>query len=572
MANPAAVRAFRIVGITVGALVGLIIVFLLAVWLFVNPNAYKGRIEQTVQQSTGRTLALSGDIKLSVFPSIALELGAASLGNLSGFGSEPFASLQHASLQVRLVPLLHKQLQIGHIEIEGLDLRLKTNAQGRGNWEMSPSATPAKPAPTPSSSGSSELPQVAGIAIKNSRFSYQDEVAEHVNLTVGRIAAGATVPMSFKLDLKRSPTAQPIGLSGQFDLTLGADAYRLTALKAQLDSSTLRGEASVGRSAAAPISFDFSLDRIDLDRYLGTGQASSQPKKAPAAPSAASAPTELPTDSLKTLQLQGKLAIGSARLAGTTISQVRVGLAADHGLLRINPATATLYDGSSSGTITVDARPTLPVLKLEQSITGVNVQPLLNDLMHTQRLAGRGNLTINLSGQGKTTDALMHSLNGRIAANLANGAVTGVDLWFEVQRTLSLLQHQAAAPAGKDQGQTKFDTFRVSANVAQGIATTKDLTIVSKDLRVTGEGTANLATEAINYHLQAALLKGAPSVPTASTASGPVVTVPVDVTGTLSNFQVRPDLVGLAKGNLNKLNKQQLQQKLPGLLKGLLGH
>jgi hypothetical protein len=46
----------------------------------------------------------------------------------------------------------------------------------------------------------------------------------------------------------------------------------------------------------------------------------------------------------------------------------------------------------------------------------------------------------------------------------------------------------------------------------------------------------------------------------------------VDVTGTLSNFKVRPDLVGLAKGNLNKLNKQQLQQKLPGLLKGLLGH
>ena len=184
-------------------------------------------------------------------------------------------------------------------------------------------------------------------------------------------------------------------------------------------------------------------------------------------------------------------------------------------------------------------------------------------------MAGRGNVTLNVTGQGKTTDALIRSLNGRVAANVANGAVTGVDLWFEIQRALSLFQHQLAAPTGKDQGQTKFDTFRVSADIAQGIATTKDLTIVSQDLRVTGEGNANLVTEAINYHLQAALLKGAP---TASTASGSLLTVPVDVTGTLSNFKVRPDLVGLAKGNLNKLNKQQLQQKLPGLLKGLLGH
>ena len=571
MASSTAVRAGKIVGVTVGAIIALIILFLLAVWLFVNPNDYKGRIEQTVQQSTGRTLALSGDIKLSVFPSISLQLGPASLGNPPGFGSEPFASLQRASLQVRLMPLLHKELQIGHVEVDGLELMLKTNAQGHGNWEMGTSA--AKPAPTATtSSGSGELPQVAGIVIKNSRFSYQQEVASGVNLTVGRIASGATIPVDFKLSLQRAPSAQPIALSGHFELTLGADAYRLSALKTQLDDTTLRGDASVGRSAATPISFNLSLDRIDLDRYLGTAQPSTQAKSStPAKPksaSPASAPTELPTDSLKTLQLQGNLTIGSARFDGLSISQVHVGLAANHGLLRISPETATLYDGSSSGTITVDAREAVPVVKLEQSVSGVNMQPLMNDLMHTQRLTGHGNVTMNLTAQGKTTEALMRALNGRIAANLANGAVTGVDLWAEVQRAQALFQRQL--PTGvKDQGQTKFDTFKVSADVAQGIATTKDLTIVSQQLRVTGEGTANLLSEAINYHLQAVVLQGAPTANAASTA---LVTVPFDVTGTLSDFKVRPDLAGLAKSNLNKLNKQQLQQKIPGLLKGLLGH
>lgn len=568
MAEPSAARLLKIVGITLGVLVAVVVVFLVAVWLFVNPNAYKGRIEQTVQHSTGRTLALPGDLKLSVFPSISLELGPASLGNPPGFGAEPFASLQHASLQVRLLPLLHKQLQIGHVEVDGLDLRLKTNAQGQGNWEMSSAATSSPPASTSSASGQSELPEVAGITIKNARFSYQDEVADRVSLNVGRIAPGATVPVSFKLDLKRTPAAQPIALRGQFDLTLGAEAYRLGALKAQLDSTALRGDASVGRSPAAPISFDLALDHIDLDRYLGSAQSSAPPSATPAAASTASAPTELPTDSLKTLQLQGKLTIGNARFHGLTISEVNVGLQASHGLLHIDPIAASLYGGHASGSITVDARPALPRVSLEQSIGNVNMQPLMSDLMHTQKLSGRGNVTLSLTGQGKTSEALIRGLSGRLAANLTNGALIGVDLWAEVQRATALFQRQSPT-AIKDSGQTRFDTFKASADVAQGVATTKDLTISSQDLRVTGEGTANLATEAINYHLQAAILKGAAS---SGATSGALLTVPFDVTGTLSNFKVRPDLAGLAKSNLNKLNKQQLEHKLPGLLKGLLGH
>ena len=74
-------RALRIVGLVVGGLVVLLVILLLAVRLFVNPNDYKDRIAQAVKSSTGRELTLSGPIKLSVFPWLALEIGPASLGN-----------------------------------------------------------------------------------------------------------------------------------------------------------------------------------------------------------------------------------------------------------------------------------------------------------------------------------------------------------------------------------------------------------------------------------------------------------------------------------------------------------
>ena len=128
-------RIGKILGILVGGIVLAAMALLLAVWLLVNPNAYKGRIAGTVKDSTGRELVLEGDIKLSVFPWIALELGPATLGNPAGFGPEPFLKFQKASVHVKLWPLLSKQLEMAGVEIDGLDLRMRKNAAGKGNWE-----------------------------------------------------------------------------------------------------------------------------------------------------------------------------------------------------------------------------------------------------------------------------------------------------------------------------------------------------------------------------------------------------------------------------------------------------
>src|SRR5690348_4690987 len=140
-----AVRALRIIGIIFGCFVAAIIIAVIAVRLIVNPNDYKGRIEQAVKTSTGRDLSLEGPIRLSIFPWIAVQFGPASLGNPPGFGSQPFANLQRASLRVRVFPLLRKELQVGRVEVDGLDLRLRKNAQGHGNWEMSQAGHPAQP-------------------------------------------------------------------------------------------------------------------------------------------------------------------------------------------------------------------------------------------------------------------------------------------------------------------------------------------------------------------------------------------------------------------------------------------
>lgn len=560
-------RVLRIIGIVIGCLIVLMIAVLIALRLVINPNDYKGRIEAAVKSSTGRDLALSGDIRLSVFPRIAVELGPASLGNPPGFPSnEPFASVQRASLRLALLPLLRKQLQVGHIEIDGLALHLRETPQGRTNWAMSG----GKPAPQPAPSSSSiQLRGVAGLTVKGSQVTYQDMVAEHVNITVGRVAEGVPVPVKWSLDLTTSPGARPIPISGSATAEYQANSARLSNLDAKLDTSTLRGNAAVTNLASGAMNFDLSVDQIDLDRYLK--RSPSQP--APAAQTAskpAAQPTELPTSALKTLNLKGKLAIGSATVYGIKVTQVQVGMNANGGVLRIAPARAMLYGGNYTGTVTLDAHGEVPVLHLDENLAGVEVEPLLKDFANSNRFSGRGNVTMNVTGHGKTTDALLKTLDGHAAANLANGAIRGLNLWSDIDRAVALAERRA--PTGGSTGnETKFDAFKASADIMNGIASTKDLDISSGALRVTGQGTTNLATDAVNYRLNATILKGTASAGAAGAAT--LANIPLIVSGTLTRPSVRPDVQSVAKSlaqqQLNK-HKGEVQQKLESVLKGLI--
>ena len=667
-------RILKLVGIALGGLVALLVIVLLAVRTLVNPNDYKDRIARAVKNSTGRELDLPGEIKLSVFPWIALELGPASLGNPPGFGDEPFAAVRHAALRVRLLPLLRKQLEIGRVEVDGLDLRLRKNASGRGNWQSAAESSPT--AQSSVGAGAAALRDLAGIVISDSRVSYQDMVVEHLNLNVGRVAGGVEVPIKVKLDLIASAGAQPIEIAGRLALTLepAQNRYRLapmdlegtfspgagarpvawkfaapqvqldldaqtlgvasaaaqlgaahlsgtlegsrlieapsfagafkldplsprelmsqlgiappktrdpkafsklaasgefaygdkrigvSKLDVQLDDSQLRGSAAITSLDTKAMDFDLTLNQIDIDRYRPPENAAK-----PAAPAAARG--EAPTDVLKTLEMNGTFALGTATFAGLHVSDGHMKLQAKDGVTRISPLTAKLYGGQYSGDATLDDRGPVLASRFQQSLTGVDVAQLLKDFAKSQRLSGHGTITSNLTARGSGGDAVLKSLNGHVAANLDNGAVEGIDLWFEINRAIAVIQKQAA-PSGTSTGRTKFETFKASADIVNGLATTKDLNIASQNLRVTGQGTTNLVTEAIDYQVKTSLSK------TPAAASGSLLAdIPLTITGTMTQPKIRPDLEGIVRAQVQQQldkHKQELLQKLQDQLKGLI--
>lgn len=249
-------RALRIIGIVIGSLFGLLVLAGVAIWLFVDPNDYKDRIAAVVEDSTGRTLSLPGELKLSLFPWVALETGEAALGNPAGFGDEPFLTLQRAKLSVKLMPLLRKELEVGRIEIDGLDLRLRQDAQGRGNWEDWGSDAEA---PQQDGTDGPAAFDLAGVSIRDGRIAFEDMVAQAVKLDIGRVAGGVAVPVSMEMELVTAPQEPPLPLAADFTLTLDLDRQHY-----QLADLALRGRLQPDGAPAA-LDWRFETPGADLD-------------------------------------------------------------------------------------------------------------------------------------------------------------------------------------------------------------------------------------------------------------------------------------------------------------------
>src|SRR3569623_3829608 len=104
----------------VGGLLALLAAAALFIVLTFDPNKYKAEIAAAVSQATGRELTISGDIRLTIFPWLGVELGAKELSNAPGFGSEPFVSITRAAVKEKQLPLLRNEVQAEAVPLAGL--------------------------------------------------------------------------------------------------------------------------------------------------------------------------------------------------------------------------------------------------------------------------------------------------------------------------------------------------------------------------------------------------------------------------------------------------------------------
>jgi AsmA protein len=135
------------------AIVGIIVVVLLALPFVIPVAAYKDRIVDAVKSATGRDFAINGAVSLSLLPSVALEVNDVSFGNAPGASDKTMARLAKLELKVGTFALIRGQISVDALVLDDPQIALEVDKQGRPNWQFAAPAAPSQATAPPAASG-----------------------------------------------------------------------------------------------------------------------------------------------------------------------------------------------------------------------------------------------------------------------------------------------------------------------------------------------------------------------------------------------------------------------------------
>ncbi len=251
----------RLLKILLSLLLGIISLLLIAILIIVfviDLNNYKPQITELVEDTIGRTLTIDGDIGLTFYPWIGLNLGKVSLGNAAGFEEPEFAKIKQAQVLIKLIPLFKKQVQVDTVLLEGAEITLTRKSDGTTNWDDLAALGGEQQAPKEDVAPFKDF-QIDGIDLRHAKIVWDDQqTASHyilsevnlntsaINLNLATLSLNEPVKLQLntRLNISGDTTLSgQIGLDTQISLNQEQQHYRLEPLQI---NATVQGNSIPG--------------------------------------------------------------------------------------------------------------------------------------------------------------------------------------------------------------------------------------------------------------------------------------------------------------------------------------
>jgi AsmA protein len=337
-----------------------------------------------------------------------------------------------------------------------------------------------------------------------------------------------TLAASLGAALPEMKNSQALG-SSNMQLEFSGDPKQLTisSLIANLDDTTLKGTATIKNFQTSHYKFDIELNQLDLDFYA-TAESTQKSKDAPekagqgktrsdktiadktsktststAKPD--TSPSQSPLETLRQLNLDGKLTIGKFKAGGAKMSNVVIILKGNKGIIELAPLKADLYSGKLNLNTTINATKDTPTIKLVNDLSHVKIGDLLMDTTGSNEFTGNANIKANITTSGKTKDQLLKNSNGSANLLITDGNIKSLDI-ISTLRTAQALYRGKVPPTQSQQENTKFTELKGTFKIKNGVVHNNDLYSRSPVMEFTGKGYADLPREYMDYTLKVKML------------------------------------------------------------------
>ncbi|MFC3613965.1 AsmA family protein [Lutimaribacter marinistellae] len=577
--------------------------------LFLMPSDRLARvISDQLTARTGRSVEITGNARIILWPVLGLETGAVKIGNAPWAGPDPMLFAEEMSIAIQAASLLQGSIEIESLIARNPVLRLERQADA-ANW-IAEQPGREKPAAQRSvtlqhltfenahiilTEGGRKIFDRQGVTIRanwpdtsgplSAELQFVHEgMPIRADITLSNPAAyaqGGTSGLGMKARLNdsrfefdgrldaegaiqgaatllSSDVGDLIRLTGYDVPDFAEGLNEETRLSAQVTRTGNRlslrdlgigfGENTLQGGADITLGTKPVINAaLQADRLDLTGLGSS--KTAAAATGTKSGWSDRPIDASALAQLDGTISL-SARSIKTHFAQLgetRATLTIDRAraVLQLDPVS--IFRGTLRGQLVANNRNGLSVGG-KISAENIEMKEALAVAAGISRLSGTASGQLEFLGIGQSEAAIMRSLSGAGGLQMGRGVISGLDL--------DALMGQGERGGGT----TVFDSLTGSFRMSGGDLINNDLLMLLDNFRASGEGRVGIGARDIDYLLTPVALRA---------NAGEGLTVPVRIVGPWAAPKIRPDLTqviekaaGVRAEEVETRAKDALRQKL----------
>lgn len=495
----------RLVKYPLYALLTLLALFIVAAIVIsqtFDPNQFKPELQTQVKKATGLELNIDGELDWQLFPSLAIRIGSTQLHTSKSYDQDTlFASLDGFEIGVGWGGLLSGSIMADRLNIDGLALRLVTDASGHSNWNdiQSDADTVTDTAATadgPAAATAAVGVELNTLALNNISVSLIDlststrQALIIESMTARQLnIAGKPFPLRTLINFDSEGSER---ISVQFDSNIVVDlnnsVYGFENIAGKLDKSNFNGSASLKLGDVTSVDAELAVDQINIDQYLSDSTTSDNATSDTSQGS--SGGEELPLDILKALNTSIQFSVDKMIVNNAELSNVTFASRIDNGVLNVDQLHADVFHGAIDLELTLDSNKQPASLSIDQRLAGIEAASALASQEIAVNLSGKARLHSKLAMRGNNVDRWVETLSGNTSFAFEQGRYADDNIEKRVCQAIALVRKE---PLGSDWSEgTAFKTIDANIDWSNGVGKLSSFRAGLDNLDLQGEGSISL--------------------------------------------------------------------------------
>lgn len=546
----------RILSIIAGLVLVVVIAAVVLVPMFVDQDKVIALAADTLREETGATLEVNGELDITVFPVLGVSFTQATITMPNK--TAPDLELGSANIGVQFMPLLRGQVQVNSIEVDGVTARLESapdttriDTGTLSDAELEAYYAKRRQAQQAAQDAvGAEAALAVPLALSVARLSISNTRIETLDTATGQTSVMELLSLAARdlnLENRPIPLSATVRIPGQAPISIVADGQ----VQVDQDAEQARFNelaVTITGATAAPLElslsgrYDLQRQAADADIQISAGEvqgagtlryasfespqidanlrmnlfdpvlfalAGPEAAQTESTDTPAEAPTgdePLPLDALRAIDTRASLVIDTARFDQHDINDLTVKLRAKEGVVTLSELSGTVHGGQLLASATLNGRLSTATVETQGAVTALDLNAALSAAGVPDRVTGNATVQWQLTGSGKTANALTGSLAGPIELNTQDVTLKGTSVEKLVCQAVALTnQEKLTSTFAPD---TPFTHVSASIALKDGVAALQPLRAELPNISLSGSGTFDLLKQDLNTTFKARLSPG----------------------------------------------------------------